>query len=139
MKTQSIQLPKGINEGMPPLEVSENVTSFFEFWPAWAMYTPVILQWLILSARYRSLSLPLIANPSIPLSGMVGESKSDILELASDSSSKSICQFTTYHRSQTASAEDDSNWRWALAPVLLIIIYVANKQVSQAITKEPLV
>ena len=33
----------------------------------------------------------------------------------------------------------DSNWRWALAPVLLIIIYVANKQVSQAITKEPLV
>ena len=33
----------------------------------------------------------------------------------------------------------DSAWRWALAPLLLIIIYFANKQVSQAITKEPLV
>ncbi|WP_438461837.1 DedA family protein [Marinomonas sp. PE14-40] len=31
----------------------------------------------------------------------------------------------------------DSAWRWALAPVLLLIIYFANRQVSQAITKEP--
>lgn len=108
MNTQSIPLPKGINEGMPPLEVSDNITSFFEFWPAWAMYTPVIIQWLVLSARYRSLSLPLIANPSIPLSGMVGESKSDILDLASEVSAKSICQFTTYHRSQTNSAQEDA-------------------------------
>jgi len=108
LKTQSIPLPKGINEGMPPLEVSENITSFFEFWPAWAMYTPVIIQWLILSVRYRSLSLPLIANPSIPLSGMVGESKSDILDLASEASAKSICQFTTYYRSQADSAKVDA-------------------------------
>ncbi|WP_438461838.1 D-alanine--D-alanine ligase [Marinomonas sp. PE14-40] len=109
MKTHSIPLPKGINEGMPPLEVSDNITSFFEFWPAWAMYTPVIIQWLLLSARYRSLSLPLIANPSIPLSGMVGESKSDILDLASEASSKSICQFTTYHRGEANTAEADAS------------------------------
>lgn len=108
MKVQSIALPKGINEGMPPLEVSDNITSFFEFWPAWAMYTPVIIQWLFLSARYRSLSLPLIANPSIPLSGMVGESKSDILDLASPEAAKSICQFTTYHRDENNPAEDDA-------------------------------
>lgn len=108
MKTQRIPLPQGINEGMPPLEVSDNITSFFEFWPAWAMYTPVILQWIALSARYRSLSLPLIANPSIPLSGMVGESKADILNLASQDSAKSICQFTTYFRSPDSSAEEDA-------------------------------
>ncbi|EAQ66431.1 hypothetical protein MED121_07100 [Marinomonas sp. MED121] len=109
MKTHSIPLPKGINEGMPPLEVSDNITSFFEFWPAWAMYTPVIIQWLLLSARYRSLSLPLIANPSIPLSGMVGESKADILDLASEASAKSICSYITHIRTETASIEEDAN------------------------------
>lgn len=69
-------------QGMPPLEERQQVTSFFEFWPSQLVYLPVVAQWLALSVRYRSLSLPLIANPGIPLSGMVGESKSGILELA---------------------------------------------------------
>ena len=57
---------------MPPLDTTGRTTSFFEFWPSWLMYFPVLLQWLVLGLRYRSLSLPLIANPAIPLSGMVG-------------------------------------------------------------------
>ena len=48
------------------------------------MYVPVAIQWLLLAARYRSLSLPLIANPGIPLSGMVGVSKSAVFDLAGD-------------------------------------------------------
>jgi len=48
------------------------------------MYIPVVIQWLLLAARYRSLSLPLIANPGIPLSGMVGVSKSAVFDLAGD-------------------------------------------------------
>ncbi|EAQ66430.1 hypothetical protein MED121_07095 [Marinomonas sp. MED121] len=31
----------------------------------------------------------------------------------------------------------ESAWRWALAPVLLMILYFANKRVSQAMSKEP--
>lgn len=50
----------------------------------WLMYVPVVIQWLLLSIRYRSLSLPLIANPGIPLSGMVGVSKSAVFDLAGD-------------------------------------------------------
>jgi len=50
-------------------------TSYFEFWPTWIIYFPVAVQWLYLSLRYRSLTLPLIANPTIPLAGMVGGSK----------------------------------------------------------------
>lgn len=108
MNVRKIELPANINVGMPPLEVSDNGTSFFEFWPAWAMYTPVVLQWFALSAKYRSLSLPLIANPSIPLSGMVGESKIDILNLASEESAKSICGFTAFSRQSSTSAEEDA-------------------------------
>jgi hypothetical protein len=68
--------------GMPPLDMSGKQTSFFEFWPAWAMYFPVVVQSLVLAIRYRSLTLPLIANPKIPLSGMVGVGKSEVLSQA---------------------------------------------------------
>ena len=67
---------------MPPLDLSGRATSFFEFWPTWLMYIPVALQWLLLSVRHRSLSLPLIANPAVPLSGMVGVQKSAVFDAA---------------------------------------------------------
>lgn len=108
MITRKIKLPEDINKGMPPLEVSDNGTSFFEFWPAWIMYTPVVLQWFFLSAKYKSLTLPLIANPSIPLSGMVGESKADILNLTSKESSKAVCGFTSFTRQTERSAAEDA-------------------------------
>ncbi|WP_246109317.1 D-alanine--D-alanine ligase [Reinekea thalattae] len=67
--------------GMPPLQLGKT-TSFFEFWPTWLMYFPISIQWLALSIRYRSLTLPLIANPQLPLSGMVGVGKSELLSQA---------------------------------------------------------
>lgn len=73
-----------VSAGMPPLDSSGRTTSFFEFWPMWLMYLPVAIQWLLLSIRYRSLSLPLLANPGVPLSGMVGVSKSTVFDLAGD-------------------------------------------------------
>ncbi|TCS41384.1 hypothetical protein BCF53_106115 [Reinekea marinisedimentorum] len=71
-----------VSPGMPPLKLGKT-TSFFEFWPSWLTYIPVALQWLALSVRYRSLTLPLIANPQLPLSGMVGIGKSELLQQAS--------------------------------------------------------
>lgn len=71
-------------QGMPPLAKYPQITSFFEFWPSQVIYLPVVAQWLVLSIKYRSVSLPLLANPTIPLAGMVGESKSGILRLAGD-------------------------------------------------------
>ena len=69
---------------MPALDNSGRATSFFEFWPTWLMYIPVAMQWIFLAIRYRSLSLPLLANPGIPLSGMVGVSKAAVFDLAGD-------------------------------------------------------
>lgn len=62
----------------------------------WLMYLPVLLQWLLLSLRYRSLSLPLIANPGIPLSGMVGVSKSAVFDLAGDYARRWILPWTLF-------------------------------------------
>lgn len=83
------------NHGMPLLKSDGPVTSFFEFWPTKLVYAPVFFYWLILSIRYRSLTLPLLANPSIFLSGMVGESKSQILELSGDIATQWIEPFVT--------------------------------------------
>lgn len=82
--------------GMPPLDLSGRSTSFFEFWPTWLVYIPVVLQWIVLSARYRSLSLPLIANPAVPLSGMVGVAKSAVFDAAGDYARGWILPWTLY-------------------------------------------
>jgi membrane protein DedA with SNARE-associated domain len=51
----------------------------WEFWPPWLAYVPVACYILYLGIRYRSLTLFTAANPGIPSSGFVGESKSAIL------------------------------------------------------------
>jgi hypothetical protein len=53
--------------------------SFFEFWPDWAFYTPVVMHWLMLGIRYGDFSLPTAANPRITTGGLCGESKLSIL------------------------------------------------------------
>lgn len=83
--------------GMPPLHQSGRPVSFFEFWPLWLMYVPVVLQWLFLAGRYRSLTLPLIANPKLPLAGMVGVGKSEILSQATGRCAETILPWV-HHR-----------------------------------------
>lgn len=72
-------------------------TSLFEFWPTWVMYGPVALQWIWLSLRHRSLTLPLLANPGLPLAGMVGESKHALMNQARGECSQVILPWV-YHR-----------------------------------------
>ena len=57
------------------------VVSSFEFWPPWLFYLPVIGWWLWLAVRHRGVMLPTAANPSIYSGGLIGESKSQILDL----------------------------------------------------------
>lgn len=71
-----------VNTGLPKLELNDKPLGRFEFWPSWFFYLPVVFYWFFLSIKYRSFSLPLLANPNIDLGGMVGESKADILDLA---------------------------------------------------------
>ncbi|MEO1581028.1 MAG: alpha/beta fold hydrolase [Pseudomonadota bacterium] len=65
----------------------------FEYWPRWAYYAPVVLFNVGMALRYRSLTLFTIANPAIPLSGLTGESKSQILSALAPSGA--VAAFTT--------------------------------------------
>lgn len=86
-----------VNAGMPLLveAANERAISPFEFLPSWFCYAPVVVQSLLLGIYYRDLRLPLVANPTIYLSGMVGESKHDILSLAGDKARRWISPFIT--------------------------------------------
>lgn len=83
---------------MPEMDTSGPAVSRYEFWPAWFFYAPVIMQSLWYSLRYRGLTLPLIVNPSIWLSGMVGESKKEVLQLAGKKANKWILPFCTLRK-----------------------------------------
>lgn len=50
----------------------------WEFWPAWVFYIPIAGYYLWLALRYRSFTLPCLANPGLPLGGWF-ESKAEIL------------------------------------------------------------
>lgn len=52
----------------------------WEFWPLWVFYPPIILYILYLGLKHRSLTLFTAANPAIPESGFIGESKAAILD-----------------------------------------------------------
>jgi hypothetical protein len=54
--------------------------SFFEFWPDWMFYLPVVAHWLALGVRYGGFTLPTAANPTITTGGLCGESKLEILD-----------------------------------------------------------
>lgn len=43
--------------------------------PKWLICVPLVIQWLWLSLRYRSTTLPSAANPAITAGGLVGETK----------------------------------------------------------------
>jgi len=51
----------------------------WEYWPLWAVYTPVALWIAWLALKHRSPTLFTAANPAIPGGGVVGESKFAIL------------------------------------------------------------
>lgn len=89
-------IPQGmVNAGMPLLKEPKRVLSPFEFLPTWFFYSPVVLQSAALSLLHREWALPLIANPAIKLSGMVGESKHDIFSSAGQQTNQWILPFVT--------------------------------------------
>lgn len=51
----------------------------WEFWPSWVLYALLVPQFVRLAIKHRSLTAFTAANPGIPLGGLVGESKWEIL------------------------------------------------------------
>ena len=80
----------------------------FEFWPDWAMYTPVVLFWLALGLRHRDFTIPTAANPGIASGGLCGESKAQIFALAGPEARALIPAWTTLAVSGDASLDAEA-------------------------------
>jgi hypothetical protein len=70
--------------------------SFFEFWPGWLFYAPIVAQWILLGLRYRDFSLPTAANPRIELGGLCGESKVAILDQVAAPARHWLATYTSF-------------------------------------------
>jgi len=92
----------------------------WEYWPAWAIYLPLIPYICYLAIRYRGITTCALANPSIPLSGLVGESKWDILRLLPEDAvvPATLLRPAALHERTAAldSTMRDGAWCW---PVIL--------------------
>ncbi len=103
------------HQGMPPLGLDGPALSFFEFWPMWAFYPPVMLYAAWLMLRYRGVLLPTVANPSFPGGGFYGESKAEILALAMRHTPEWVAPFIAVQRPEAAEADPHSECEIALA------------------------
>jgi membrane protein DedA with SNARE-associated domain len=90
--------------GLPALPASGRRLAAAERIPPLLFYLPMVLNWIALGLRYRSLTLPTCANPAIPTGGMWGESKSDILLDVSGDARRFVAAFITVRRRPDPSA-----------------------------------
>ena len=88
--------------GMPIIPQDDPPLSRFEFWPAWLFYVPVWAWIICLMIRHRGIRLPLLANPSFPAGGLVGEEKSTLFELFSGPERNRLPPFVTLRQERGA-------------------------------------
>jgi len=93
-----------LHAGMPPLDASADKLSVFEFWPMAIFYLPVIVYILWLMLRYRGVMLPTCANPDLPYSGLVGESKTEVLDQMSGDGRGTIAPYMRIRRTGDSAA-----------------------------------
>ncbi len=62
-------------------EITNKRIGLLEALPLWVKLIPIVSQWLFLSLRYGSVTLPSSANPHITSGGMVGEGKLEYFEI----------------------------------------------------------
>ena len=87
------------HKGMPPLDMSGEQISFFEFWPQKYFYAPVFLYWMWLTLRHGGrFTLPTISNPLFPMGGWIGESKATVFEYAGAYARKFIAPWAVVER-----------------------------------------
>lgn len=96
-----------VHKGMPPLDMTGQPTSWFEFLPAKIFYIPVAFYWLYLSVRYRGLTLPTAANPAFPLGGLVGESKAAVMADLAGKAKERFADHACFKRSTEGEAIDE--------------------------------
>jgi len=103
------------HQGMPPLDLDGPALSYFEFWPMWAFYPPIVAYAAWLMLRHRGVLLPTVANPSFPGGGFYGESKAAILALATQHVPEWVAPFIRWQRPEQPAADTTAECDAALA------------------------
>jgi hypothetical protein len=80
------------------LDGSQRRVAAAERVPPLLFHAPLVLNWIALGIRYRSLTLPTCVNPTIPAGGMWGESKSNRLLAVADAQQKYVADFVVLKR-----------------------------------------
>jgi hypothetical protein len=91
--------------GMPELDETAHQISWFEFAPAHLFYTPVALYCGWLSLRHFGPTLLTNCNPALPYSGLVGESKYQVLNQLQGSARNLVSPYVRLTRWGGADAE----------------------------------
>lgn len=104
--------------------------SFFEFWPNWLFYAPVILFWTLKSIQYRSITLPTLANPRINAGGLCGESKNAILDLAGPNARPWVADYLSFTTSGHRHGNDMTRALAAMRSASLEFPIVAKPDIS---------
>lgn len=112
--------------GRPPRP--EPPVSFFEFWPRWLFYAPVVAHCAALGLRYLSPVLLTAANPRIAAGGLCGESKTSILDQVGGEERALLARYTTVCVAGTA--EDLAAAERAMAAAGLAYPVVAKPDIG---------
>src|SRR5579863_3077181 len=88
-----------------PADTPKRLLSFFEFWPDWLFYFPVVVHWIALGIRYGDPSLPTAANPTMTAGGLCGESKLEILDQVVPPARELLAPYVSYIGNDADAAE----------------------------------
>ena len=69
-------------------------------------YIPLVVQWVGLSLRYGSISLPTLANPNVEFSGLWGGSKSRCMDMIGEDQRHWLADYTTLRRGHGAAVRE---------------------------------
>lgn len=97
--------PRNVCVGMPALATHERRVAAAERIPPALFYIPLVLNWLRLGLRYRSLTLPSAVNPAILTGGMWGETKSSYFNDISPGHRRWVADFVTLERGADPQAD----------------------------------
>jgi len=92
--------------GMPPLSGLKRKVAAAEKVPTVLFYIPLGLRWIWLGLKYRSLTLPALANPHIEAGGLWGESKSKCLGQIAPEEARWVAPFVAIDRAGGEAVDD---------------------------------
>jgi hypothetical protein len=84
---------------MPPLPSRQAYPWFRRWIPDRIFYIVPAIMWIVLSIRYRGVTLPTVANPSMEVGGLWGEGKTQGLQLFGHFSHPFLAPYVSFRRS----------------------------------------